>query len=162
MTTYCSVVLGGGQGGRVRGSGLWWRLRRKYKWGNALRWWVMRYPSIVIPSEVRNLYHSQSGTRAFPHMCRAVPLSSAVFHSACALSAPSGHLPLEGKAAMRGKPASKRLSGIAIIYTFRRFYILMRRTAISHFSFLISHSSKAFIPSQGGSTPHRLALNLEP
>ena len=95
----------------------------------------MRYPSIVIPSEARNLCHSQSGTRAFPHMCRAVPLSSAVFHPACALSAPSGHLPLEGKAAMRGKPASKRPSGIAIIYTLRRFYILMRRTAISHFSF---------------------------
>ena len=34
----------------------------------------------------------------FPHMCRAVPLSSSVFHTACALSAPSGHLPLEGKA----------------------------------------------------------------
>ena len=122
----------------------------------------MRYPSIVIPSEARNLCHSQSGTRASPHMCRAVPLFSAVFHPACALSAPSGHLPLEGKAAMRGKPASKRLSDIATICTLRRFYILMRRTAISHFSFLISHSSKAFIPSQGGSTPHRLALNLEP
>ena len=34
----------------------------------------------------------------FPHMCRAVPLSSSVFHAASALSAPSGHLPLEGKA----------------------------------------------------------------
>ena len=31
----------------------------------------MRYPSIVIPSEARNLCHSQSGTRASPHMCRA-------------------------------------------------------------------------------------------
>ena len=56
----------------------------------------------------------------------------------------------------------RRPSGIAIIYTLRRFYILMRRTAISHFSFLISHSSKAFIPSQGGSTPHRLALTHQP
>ena len=37
----------------------------------------------------------------FPHICRAVPLSSSVFHAACALSAPSGHLPLEGKAAIR-------------------------------------------------------------
>jgi len=36
-------------------------------------------------------------------------------------------------------------SGIATIYTPRRFYILMRRTNISHFSFLISHSSNAFI-----------------
>ena len=34
----------------------------------------------------------------FPHMCRAVPLSSSVFHAASALSAPTGHLPLEGKA----------------------------------------------------------------
>ncbi len=31
-------------------------------------------------------------------MCRAVPLSSSVFHPASALSAPTGHLPLEGKA----------------------------------------------------------------
>ena len=109
----------------------------------------MRYPSSVIPSEARNLCHSQSGTRASPHMCRAVPLFSAVFHPACALSAPSGYLPLEGKAAMRGKPASKRLSDIATICTLRRFYILMRRTAISHFSFLISHSIEAFKRNQG-------------
>ena len=34
----------------------------------------------------------------FPHMFRAVPLSSSVFHPASALSAPTGHLPLEGKA----------------------------------------------------------------
>ena len=34
----------------------------------------------------------------FPHICRAVPLSSSVFHTACALSAPSGHLPRMGKA----------------------------------------------------------------
>ena len=32
-----------------------------------------------------------------------------------------------------GKPAIKRPSGIAIIYTSRRFYILMRRITISHF-----------------------------
>ena len=31
-------------------------------------------------------------------MCRAVPLSSSVFPAASALSAPTGHLPLEGKA----------------------------------------------------------------
>ena len=36
-----------------------------------------------------------------PHICRAVPLSSSVFHTTCALSAPTGHLPLEGKAAIR-------------------------------------------------------------
>ena len=33
-----------------------------------------------------------------PHMPRTSPLSSSVFHTASALSAPSGHLPLEGKA----------------------------------------------------------------
>ena len=33
-----------------------------------------------------------------PHMPRTSPLSSSVFHAAGALSAPSGHLPLEGKA----------------------------------------------------------------
>ena len=33
----------------------------------------------------------------FPHMCRAVPLSSSVFHTMSALSAPAGHLPLEGQ-----------------------------------------------------------------
>ena len=33
-----------------------------------------------------------------PHVPRTSPLSSSVFHTACALSAPAGHLPLEGKA----------------------------------------------------------------
>ena len=37
----------------------------------------------------------------FPHMCRAVPLSSSVLHTVSALSAPAGHLPLEGKATIR-------------------------------------------------------------
>ena len=32
------------------------------------------------------------------HVPHTSPLSSSVFHTACALSAPSGHLPLEGKA----------------------------------------------------------------
>ena len=43
-----------------------------------------------------------------PHICRAVPLSSSVFHAACALSAPSGHLPLEGKADDTRIPSSKK------------------------------------------------------
>ena len=34
----------------------------------------------------------------FPHMCRAVPLSSSVFPAASALPAPTGHLPRKGKA----------------------------------------------------------------
>ena len=39
------------------------------------------------------------------------------------------------------------------IYTPRRFHIFMRRTTISHFSFLISHSRKTFKRNQGGGTP---------
>ena len=35
----------------------------------------------------------------------------------------------------------------------RRFLIVMRRTTISHFSFLISHSRKTFKRNQGGGTP---------
>ena len=44
----------------------------------------------------------------FSHICRAVPLSSSIFHTACALSAPVGHLPLEGKATIRGYHPLKR------------------------------------------------------
>ena len=36
----------------------------------------------------------------------------------------------------------------------------MRRTTISHFSFLIFHSCEAFIQNQGGSTPTGLTLPL--
>ena len=32
-----------------------------------------------------------------PHICRAVPLFSSVFHTMSALSAPAGHLPLKGQ-----------------------------------------------------------------
>ena len=70
----------------------------------------------------------------FPHICRAIPLSSSVFHTACALSAPSGHLPLEGKAAIRGIASSKK-------------------AAKPPPSFLIPHSSKAFIQGQGTALP---------
>ena len=45
-----------------------------------------------------------------PHICRAVPLSSSVFHTDCALSAPAGHLPLEGKAAIRESPLLKKVA----------------------------------------------------
>ena len=44
-------------------------------------------------------------------------------------------------------------SGHRPIYTPRRFHILMRRTTISHFSFLISHSSEAFKRNQGAIRP---------
>ena len=45
-----------------------------------------------------------------PHICRAVPLSSSVFHTAWALSAPAGHLPLEGKATRRESPLLKKVA----------------------------------------------------
>ena len=70
----------------------------------------------------------------FPHMCRAVPLSASVFPAACALSAPMGHLPLEGKADDTRETYLRRPSGIAS-------YILAAKPPppflISHFSFLI-------------------------
>ena len=41
-------------------------------------------------------------------MCKNVfPSASSVFHAACALSAPSGHLPLEGKADDTGIQSAK-------------------------------------------------------
>ena len=46
-------------------------------------------------------------------MRRTSPLSSSVFHTACALSAPSGHLPLEGKADDTGETYHRKPSGIA-------------------------------------------------
>ena len=43
-----------------------------------------------------------------PHVPRTSPLSSSVFQAACALSAPAGHLPLEGKATIQEYPLLKR------------------------------------------------------
>ena len=37
-------------GFRVQGSGLWWRLRRKYIWGDARRFAGSRFPSYRQPS----------------------------------------------------------------------------------------------------------------
>ena len=39
-----------GSGFRVQGSGLWWRLRRKYIWGDARRFAGGRFPSYRQPS----------------------------------------------------------------------------------------------------------------
>ena len=41
----------------------------------------------------------------------------------------------------------------------RRFHIFMRRTTISHFSFLISHSSEAFTNNQRAARPMGLTLH---
>ncbi len=56
-------------------------------------------------------------------------------------------------------PLTTARSAIKIL---RRFHIFMRRTTISHFSFLISHSSESFTHNQNGSTPHGLTQNPEP
>ena len=47
----------------------------------------------------------------------------------------------------------RRPSGIATIYTPRRFYIFMCRITISHFSFQISHSSESSKRTQGTTRP---------
>ena len=49
-----------------------------------------------------------SGAADTAEKASASPLSSSVFHAACALSAPAGHLPLEGKATIREYPLLKR------------------------------------------------------
>ena len=59
---------------------------------------------------------------------------------------------------MTGMPAH----GIAIIYTSRRFYTFMRRTTISHFSFLISHSIEAFKRNHGAPRPRGSPRTLNP
>ena len=78
------------------------------------------------------------GLTLFPHVPRTSPLSASVFPAACALSAPMGHLPLEGKADDTRETYLRRPSGIAS-------YILAAKPPppflISHFSFLISNFS---------------------
>ena len=66
-----------------------------------------RGANVFKETTIKSLSFVVSDSR-FPHICRAVPLSSSVFHTACALSAPAGHLPLEGKAAIREYPLLKR------------------------------------------------------
>ena len=58
-----------------------------------------------------------------PHVPRTSPLSSSVFHTACALSAPAGHLPLEGKAGKREYPLLKRRRTTLVIPSASRIVI---------------------------------------
>ena len=48
-----------------------------------------------------------------PHVPRTSPHFSSVFHTDCALSAPTGHLPLEGKADDTRETCHRKPSGIA-------------------------------------------------
>ena len=50
---------------------------------------------------IKSLSFAVRDSRFPPHVLRTSPLSSSLFHTTSALSAPSGHLPLEGKAAIR-------------------------------------------------------------
>ena len=74
---------------------------------------------LSLPHRGRGTAERRSG--AFVNR-RLETLLPTLFHAACALSAPSGHLPLEGKADDPGIPSSK-----------------MQRSCHHHFSFLISH-----------------------
>ena len=54
-------------------------------------------------TRIQSLFFAVRDSRSPPHMPRTSPLSSSVFHAASALSAPSGHLPLEGEGFNAGK-----------------------------------------------------------
>ena len=83
------------------------------------------------------------GLTPSPHVPRTSPLSSSVFHTDCALSAPTGHLPLEGKAGDTRETCHRKPSGI-IPYIF---------AAKPPPSFLIPHSNEPFKPNQGRACP---------
>ena len=72
-----------------------------------------RLASLVCPFQRkgREIFVIRSQRLALPpHVPRTFPLSSSVFHAACALSAPAGHLPLEGKATIRESPLLKKVA----------------------------------------------------
>ena len=85
-----------------------------------------------------------------PHVPRTSLHASSVVHTASALSAPTGHLPLEGKAYDTGETCYHEAFGHRHDLYSAALLIFMHRTTISHFSFLISHSIEAFIRNQGG------------
>ena len=57
----------------------------------------MRGPLFDLAAEKR-----EKGFTLSLRVSRASPISSSLFHTASALSAPTGHVPLEGKAMCRG------------------------------------------------------------
>ena len=60
---------------------------------------------------IQSLSFAVRDSRFPPHICCAVPFSSSLFHTASALSAPSGHLPLEGKAGDTRKTCDQQTFG---------------------------------------------------
>ena len=91
---------------------------------------------------IKSLSFAVRDLRSPPHVPRTSPLSSAVFHTACALSAPTGHLLHAGKACV---------SGIAA-FPFRSLPHWGRGTAsavdrvLSYIAYLRRSSSLSFIP----------------
>ena len=71
-----------------------------------------RHQTLVSPFRVEREIFVIRGLRLtlFPHVPRTSPLSSSVFHAACALSAPAGHLPRRGKATIRESPLLKKVA----------------------------------------------------
>ena len=84
-----------------------------------------RHQTPVSPFRVEREIFVIRGLRLtlFPHVPRTSPLSSSVFHAACALSAPTGHLPLEGKAPIREYPLLKRRRTTLVIPSAPRIVI---------------------------------------
>ena len=76
-----------------------------------------RFARLPLPEEVARMFFKETLITSlsfavrdsrFPLICRAVPLSSSVFHTACALSAPAGHLPPRGEGYDTRIPSSKK------------------------------------------------------
>ena len=78
-------------------------------------------PLITLPAWGRGTAERRSG--AFINRRLEMHFST-LFHPACALSAPSGTFPSRGRLTIREKLTIKKPSGIAMIYTPRRFHIL--------------------------------------
>ena len=124
-----------GERARVEGEQV---LRVQNVWLGARRLGDFR---IVILSEARNLCHSRRGTHGFPICAATSPLSTSVFHTACALSAPSGHLPLEGKA------DDTRIALAHTAFGHRHYFCsAVLRSFDSVLTFQISHNIRRFPP----------------
>ncbi len=102
----------------------------------------------------------RSGAFVSSDLCKNVfPSASPAFHSASALSAPSGHLPLEGKADDTRKACYQETFWHRHYLYSAALLLFMRRTTIPNSSFLIPHSRKAFIHNQWTEPSKGLTLN---
>ena len=74
-------------------------------------------------SAKREIFVIRGEGLTLPHVPRTFRLFSSVFHAASALSAPTGHLPLEGKAGKREYPLLKRRRTTLVIPSASRIVI---------------------------------------